>query len=77
MKKLTAIAVAILVSSYAFADTATGFSKGSPQLKALGSAFKAGAHATISPSTNTNDITMGYAGEDVSNKITVAEQVSL
>lgn len=77
MKKLAAIAITILVSSYTFADASSGFSKDSAQLKALGSAFKSDAHATVTPSFNSNDITMGYAGEDVSDKINTAEQYSL
>ncbi|WP_148339459.1 hypothetical protein [Aquicella siphonis] len=69
-------AVAMLASSLTFADTASsGSGKSSTQLKALGSAFR--SHSTVVPTINPNDITMGYAGEDVARKITTAAQIAL
>ncbi len=44
----------------------SAFNKNSPQLKALGSTFK--NHSHIAPKVNSNDITMGYAGQDVSRQ---------
>lgn len=67
MKQLMMTALVILVSASAFADIhSTGFSKNSKQLQALGSAFK--SYSTVVPKIDSNDITMGYAGQDVSSK---------
>jgi|GEM_PF-3929379 hypothetical protein len=63
MKNLIIVA-AFLVSTYAFAGAqSAGLNKHSPQLNALGSAFK--THPNVVPKINPNDITMGYTGEDV------------
>lgn len=68
MKRTILVIAAFLVSANCIADSS--FSKGSPQLKALGSAWK--AHHSIQP--NRNDITIVYGGEDVSlHKTTLPE----
>lgn len=56
--------IAILLVANAFAGTQSDFSKSS--LKSLGSAFK--THSTVTPKIDPNDITMGYAGQDISSK---------
>lgn len=61
MKKIFLLVAAILVSSSSLADTA--FSKNSPQLNSLGSAWK--SHHSMQ--LNQNDITIVYGGEDVSS----------
>lgn len=71
MRLLSVTAVALLVSTISFADAqSSGFAKNSTQLNALGSAFK--SQPVVAPTINPNDITMGYAGEDVANKYNVA-----
>lgn len=69
MKQLMTLVSAILVSTCTFA-IGSGLSAGSPQLKALSSAWK-----TQQSSTNLqaikNDITMGYGGADVSRRPTL------
>lgn len=67
MKRLLIITAAILVSTYTFADFQ---SSGSSQLKQLGMAFK--SKPIAEPKINSNDITMGYAGQDISRKPTIA-----
>jgi len=67
MKRLMMTALAILVSASAIADIqSTGLSKNSKQLQSLGSSFK--SNSTVVPKIDSNDITMGYAGQDVSSK---------
>ena len=65
MKQLLTFAAALLVSTYSFADiNSTGFGKNSPQLKALGSAWKSSAQTTNLNNVK-NDLTIVYGGEDV------------
>lgn len=66
MKHLIMTAAAILITGNALADSPSLFNKSSDPLKKLGSAFR--QHSTTTPKINPNDITMGYAGQDVSNK---------
>ena len=64
MKRSIAFVCALVASSFTFAGTtAAGLSKGSDQLNALSSTWKAqsGKH----PQTK-NDITIVYGGDDVS-----------
>lgn len=76
MRLLTMTAVAMLVSSLSIANAASlGTGKNATQLKGLGSAFR--NHSTVIPTINPNDITMGYAGEDVARKITTAAQIAI
>lgn len=67
MKRLLIVTAAILISSHAFADFQ---SSGSSQLKQLGMAFK--SKPIAEPQINSNDITMGYAGQDISLKPTAS-----
>lgn len=67
MKSLVITVAAILVSASTFAGAqSTVPSKHASQLKSLGSAFK--SYSTVVPKIDSNDITMGYAGQDVSSK---------
>jgi hypothetical protein len=67
MKSSIMTVIAILITANAFADTqSSGFSKQSHQLKSLGSAFK--SQPTVAPKIDPSDITMGYAGQDISSK---------
>lgn len=67
MKRLTLIIITLLASTALFAhSTISGPQHGPSQLQSLGAAFK--SHSGIAPAINPNDITMGYAGEDVSRK---------
>jgi hypothetical protein len=63
MKKLITLASAILVSTISFAAP---LNKPSAQLKTLGSAWK--TQQSSSPTLDKNDITMGYAGKDLSRQ---------
>jgi len=68
MKKNLIIITALLsFSASSFAENqSTGFSKNSPRLNALGSAFKNNG-TMLAAKIDPRDITMGYAGQDVSN----------
>ncbi|MBX3709763.1 MAG: hypothetical protein KIT56_03380 [Gammaproteobacteria bacterium] len=75
MRKFIIVTAAILATTYAFANAQSlGFSKNSPQLKSLGAAFK--VHPTVAPKINPNDITMGYAGADVSRRPTISSHTT-
>lgn len=65
MRKLILLTAVTLISSYTFAATYTG--NHSSSLSSLGSSFR--SHATTAPKIDPNDITMGYAGQDVSHKL--------
>ena len=69
MKNSIITMVAILLTANAFAQSAS-LDRSSQQLKSLGSAFK--SHSVITPKIDHNDITMGYAGQDVSSKPVIA-----
>ena len=66
MRKLTLLALA-LISTCSFASVS---SIQAPQLKSLGYAFK--SHSTIAPKIDPKDITMGYAGQDVTSKPSIS-----
>lgn len=70
MKQMIIVAGAFILCTCSFAGT--GFSKGSSQLNALGSAWK--SHQPAQIKLNQNDITMGYAGDDVSRRPTLVPQ---
>lgn len=69
MKQVTLFIGTILMSALCFANPQTSLSKNSPQLNALGSAWKTAqsTHAI----EGTNDITMVYGGADISRKPTL------
>jgi hypothetical protein len=69
MKQLILLVTAFLISAASFADVSSGLSKGSSQLKALGSAWK--SYSSIQPKPNSNDITIVYGGADVSRRPTL------
>lgn len=71
MKKATLIAIAILVSVCSLANASS-----KSQLNGLGSAFKSDTHSSAVPVLNSNDITMGYAGEDVAKTITLGTEAA-
>jgi len=66
MKKLTLLIAALVVSTCSFANE--GLSKNSPQLNALGSAWKSHPAQVL----NQHDLTMGYGGADISRRPTLA-----
>lgn len=71
MKKIMLTLVSVLMVTNVLANTASSnFGKASNQLKSLGSAFK--SHSTVTPKIDSNDITMGYAGQDIANKPIIA-----
>ncbi len=72
MKSFILLVGALLISSISFAN-ASGLSKGSPQLNALGSAWR--AHPSVKESPN--DITIVYGGEDVSRRPTLASRITI
>jgi hypothetical protein len=63
MKNLALLVTAVLVSSYTFANVQP---KEGSSLKSVGSAFK--SQQVVSPKIDPKDITMGYAGQDISSK---------
>lgn len=65
MKKTLAIASILLFSMNSFADTssATGLTKNSPQLKALGAAWN--AQRSSQSLENKDDLTIVYGGPDI------------
>lgn len=64
MKKMFLLVCVMLVSSMGFAGIpSTGLSKNSPELKALGSAWK--AHPSIQASQLQKNLTIVYGGQDV------------
>lgn len=73
MKKLALIFAVLMVSTCSFAADQLGLSKNSPQLNALGSAWK----AQKSQPLNQHDITMGYGGEDISRRPTLAMHTTI
>jgi len=73
MQKLMALAVTLLICSCGFASS-TGFNKGSTQIQSLGSSFK--SQPQKHTKLNQNDITMGYAGTDISRRPTLDPQIA-
>jgi hypothetical protein len=73
MKKIVITAMVCLVSSIGFSATATAGTK-SP-LSSLGSAFKTKKHADASIVVKSDEITMGYAGEDVANRLMLPVEI--
>ncbi len=71
MKKLMLLIAALVVSTCSFADV--GLTKNSPQLNALGSAWKSHQHQVL----NQHDLTMGYGGADVSRRPTLAMHTTI
>jgi hypothetical protein len=64
MRQLIMLVAAMLMSSYSVADVqSSGLSKNSPQLNALGSAWK--TPQSMPSQKSKNDITMVYGGEDI------------
>lgn len=74
MKRLILLAATVLVSTCGFANEPATLSKNSPQLKALGSAWK--ATQGISLKDNKNDITIVYGGEDISRRYTIVSHTA-
>lgn len=74
MKQMIMLVGALVISTCGFAGTQSGLSKSSPQLNALGSAWK--AHQATPAKLNHNDIMMGYAGVDISRKPTIVPQIA-
>jgi hypothetical protein len=70
MKQTIMFVGVFLISTCGFA----GLTKGSPQLNALGAAWK--AHPSTQAQLNHNDIMMGYAGVDISRKPTIVTQTA-
>ncbi len=68
MRKLIFVVAALIVSTGVFAEGQHGLTKNSPQLNALGSAWRSQQSQTLSQ----HDITMGYGGQDISNRPTLA-----
>lgn len=62
MKNLVLLAATVLVSTYTFANVQP---KETATLKSLGSAFKS---QSAPPKIDPKDITMGYAGQDMTSK---------
>jgi hypothetical protein len=69
MKQLTTLVCAALISTCTFA-TGSGLSAGSPQLKALSSAWKT-QQSSANLQLSKDDITMGYGGADMSRRPTI------
>jgi len=66
MKQLGLIIAVAILSTASFAGTPSSHSSA---LNQLGSAFK--LKPNVEPTINSNDITMGYAGQDISRKPTI------
>lgn len=76
MKKSTMLAVAVLISTYSFTGAmAMGLGKNSPEMNAITSAFKTATQKSITPTLNSNDITMGYTGEDVAKNLVTGTRI--
>lgn len=63
----------LLVSTFSFAQVQSANSNASP-LMDLGNAWK--SYRTIHPNPNSNDITMGYGGQDISGRPTLASRTT-
>lgn len=67
MKKIIVSAMVFLISTVGLIAAATAANTTS--LSSLGSAFKTKKHADASIIIKSDEITMGYAGEDVANRL--------
>ncbi len=70
MKRTILLLCAVLTSSLSFA---AGFSKDSPQLNALGSAWKSQNTTTVQKQNmyNHNDLMIVYGGQDMAGRVEV------
>lgn len=62
MRNFVLLVIAFLVSTYTFANVQP---QETPSLKSLGSTFKS---QSVPPKIDPKDITMGYAGQDMTSK---------
>lgn len=77
MKQLFTLISIVLVSTCSFAGVSpTGLGKNSPQLNALGSAWKMQTQSAIHPAQTTNDLMMVYGGADVSRRPTLVPHLA-
>lgn len=72
MKQFALLISVAVLSTTSFAGSS--FNKNSPQLKALGSAWK--SQQSVQINKDNDEMTMGYGGQDIANRLMSAQQIA-